>query len=197
MTDRRQAGLTLLELMLVVAIICLLAGLALTVGVRSRERAEMTACAFNLRQLGMALSLYAYDHDGYLPQVSYGAGDPQAKWLAATLPYYGGAREIEQCPAWDARAYGRLSYVINASFSHGTALGSVPEPATTIIMAERRAGYTHLDYHWNEGWLALEDSIDGTRHGAVSNYLFADGHTEAMPFNLTLQPINMHDPQHR
>lgn len=198
---RSRRGVTLLELVVVAAIISILSGVAVTVLARSRDRAQLAVCQSNMRQLGFALSMYAQDHGGLLPQVHYGEGDLIAKWSAAITPYCQ-LRDI-QCPLWDRRATGLwLSYVLNSAFSHGESLLEVPDPSATILAAERRPGYTHLDYHWQAGphpgpgvdALALEDSIDVARHAGMSNYLFVDGHTETMPLDYTIQPINLHDP---
>lgn len=182
---------------MVLAIVSIIAGLLATAVLRSRDRAHLFACQSNLRQLYVAVSMYGQDYPaGALPQVQYGVGDPLAKWVRAMLPYYAG-KEILTCPLWDSRSTGiTMSYVLNDSFAHGASLHDAVDPSTTILLAERRPGYTHLDYHWQPGGLALQDSIDTGRHSGVSNYLFVDGHVEAMPFDYTLQPINMHNPGH-
>lgn len=63
----RKFGFTLMELLVVMAIIVLLMGVTFSVYLRAREKARQTACASNLKQLGTALFLYAQDNDGYFP----------------------------------------------------------------------------------------------------------------------------------
>ena len=60
-------GFTLIEMIVVIAIIALLAGLIFSVMARAKEKALQTACASNLRQLGMATLMYAQDYNDVLP----------------------------------------------------------------------------------------------------------------------------------
>jgi len=192
---RSHTGVTLLELMVVLAIISILAGLVTTALVRARDDARRAACQTAMRQLSTGLTMYAQDYGGMLPQVNYGRGDPMQKWLAALRPYFYRGWELDQCPLWySAGSSGPFSYVINASYSHGSPMLTAINPTMTILLAERKPGYTHVDYHWAQGTLAMEDSIDSTRHNGMSNYLFVDGHVKALPFEYTLQPVNLHDP---
>lgn len=63
----RRRGYTLMEILVVIGIIATLAGLIFVVGGSVRRRAQHTACAENLHSLGVALYLYANDHDGWVP----------------------------------------------------------------------------------------------------------------------------------
>ena len=58
---------TLLEAVLVVAIITLIAALLLPAIETSRQRARQSACANNLRQIGLALHGFAHDHNSLFP----------------------------------------------------------------------------------------------------------------------------------
>lgn len=67
-TQHRQVGVrassafTLIELLVVIAIISVLAGLLLPALARTKSLANEKACASNLRQVNMALSMYADEH---------------------------------------------------------------------------------------------------------------------------------------
>ena len=58
---------SLIELLIVVAIIAILAALLLPVLSRAKERARQVVCMNNLRQIAIAASIYVDDNDGWLP----------------------------------------------------------------------------------------------------------------------------------
>ena len=67
MTDRHvgERGFTLIELMIVVAIIAILAGILLPNFVNARAQAQTSACESNLRAIATAMELYYADHQRY------------------------------------------------------------------------------------------------------------------------------------
>ena len=62
-----QPGFTLLELLVVLAIVAILASLLLPALARAKDAARKTACISNLRQMGIAIRLYSNDHDHLIP----------------------------------------------------------------------------------------------------------------------------------
>lgn len=65
--SHRQAepGFTLIELLVVIAIIAVLAALIFPVLGRMREKANLSKCSNNLRQLCVALNAYVAEHGRY------------------------------------------------------------------------------------------------------------------------------------
>jgi prepilin-type N-terminal cleavage/methylation domain-containing protein/prepilin-type processing-associated H-X9-DG protein len=65
--NRRRAiqtgGFTLIELLVVIAIIAILAAILFPVFANAREKARQTACASNLKQMGLAAMMYIQDYD--------------------------------------------------------------------------------------------------------------------------------------
>ncbi len=69
MRQSRGGGFTLVEMLVVVAIIAILASIMFPVFSRARAAARKAACASNLRQIGTAFELYVSDNDECFPYV--------------------------------------------------------------------------------------------------------------------------------
>jgi prepilin-type N-terminal cleavage/methylation domain-containing protein len=109
MQKQAQQAFTLIELLCVIAVIAILAGLIMPVLQNTTLRAYDTKCMNNLRQIGMAANAAANDNDNTYPPIeidgdsnivydSLKLSDP-IKTMDVALAPYGITPEILKCPA--------------------------------------------------------------------------------------------------
>ncbi len=102
MGAQRNPGFTLIELLVVIAIIAILAAILFPVFARERENARRCSCCSQLRQLGLALHMYAQDCDELFPigtdPAQWTNGNPKLQFCRAVYPYCNN-RQIFYCPS--------------------------------------------------------------------------------------------------
>jgi len=115
MSHRRLIGFTLIELLVVVAIIALLAALLLPALKQARDRGKVAVCTGNLRQLGMAVQMYAGDWNDYFPPTWNGITyicDMRPGISYFTCQYLGTCRTVS------SDGYVHTTWICPASYQH-------------------------------------------------------------------------------
>jgi prepilin-type N-terminal cleavage/methylation domain-containing protein/prepilin-type processing-associated H-X9-DG protein len=136
----QRRGFTLIELLVVIAIIAILAAILFPVFAQAREQARSTACLSNLKQLGVAISMYRSDWDsrgpfsGWPPSFSgqFNIHSPNSvyeqDWQCSIQPYIKNALVLH-CPS-DKTPYDErpVSYLYNPYM----AINREPAPEATF-----------------------------------------------------------------
>lgn len=181
------AGFTLVELLSVIAIIGVLAGILVPVGMFARSTARSARCASNLRQLGAAVMLYVQDNSGELPLAlqsssqrgwdyflgeagHVGARKQSGKWVS---PVFGCPLRRAASDNPDVTTYGMNGTLTGST--GGPKLATLDRPGATLLMAD---GNPLSNGNFNIAfWQSVNKPL--ATHGDKANLLFADGHVEA------------------
>lgn len=187
-SPRSSQGFTLIELLVTAAIVALLAA-GLVGGVRyGISMARRAACAKNMHQIGVGLTGFAMDHDGYFPLTTH-TESAEGSWINTLQPYVGAIDQLLICPSDpqgdERRKNGVSSYVLNefmavagrdpfgqASGPSFTHLPSLPQPNKTItvfigadsLSPSISSDHTH-SRNWSS-WSNVLDDIQPDRHHA-------------------------------
>lgn len=174
-----KKAFTLMELLVVAVIIGILAALLVPAIGKAREGARRSACANNLRQIGLAISMYMNEHDFKFPPWMT-AGTPVKYWYNDLEPYVDD-KNIYKCPSYKYHDYSdpeHFSYAfnlegLNDAAGAGIDINAVSSPSQCIMVADGGPPYQSEE---SSCLLWAHGSISNTRHSRGTNILFVDGH---------------------
>jgi prepilin-type N-terminal cleavage/methylation domain-containing protein/prepilin-type processing-associated H-X9-DG protein len=195
----REKAFTLIELMVVIGIIAVLAGLLLGSVARAKEKTRTIQCVSNLKQWGTALFFYTADNEDYTPRRGQGVQPVMVinraeDWFNALPPLLGlptyetlaaGGRIPEahettvfSCPRAQRGTHSNfLSYAMNMYLSpwirpEPHRYGEIPRPSSLAFMADGPCAYA-----------STVPSANGysvqARHTGRANIALLDGHVES------------------
>ena len=200
-SHRRIAGraFSLIELLLVIAIIALLLAALLPVLRKVQESARTTACASNVRQIVYALGIYAQSHYDRLPYQTFGSDD----WSGALLSS-GASAAVFRCPVDTSSRRGVTNF--EAIRSYGVNCGpylpvNVPPrfapwppvrngrpaklhavPNHVFLVGDNHGQFTesaaYVGFTESEGLDGIAWGTHRDRRGRGDNYGYGDGHVE-------------------
>lgn len=160
---RDASAFTLVELLVVIAVIAILAAILFPVFAQAREKARQTACMSNMKQIATGLQMYVTDYDekiffrsGWANSRSgntkiLGPGDSanHYRWWNLLMPYIKN-NDVFACPSDDLPTQSpdtngnltiRRSYMALAS-AESLNLAAVDDPVETIVITEK----------WGKDW---------------------------------------------
>lgn len=194
---KNRSGFTLIELLVVIAIIAILAAILFPVFSQAKEAAKKTQDLSNIRQIGVALNLYANDHDDCSVVKDEHLG---YDWYPSLFAYVK-SKDIFRTPAYRAQpTEPETDYLINGVFAHGISMTFSSDPANQVMLALRKQFVEDDDYHpWPEDEVSWDNPAAYAEGGEDwfterifweaftkgSNFTFADTHAKFFKRDLT------------
>ncbi len=193
-----RKGFTLIELLVVIAIIAILAAILFPVFSKAREKARQAACASNVKQIMLAIQMYAQDYDEMLPFAWDYAGYVNTGiylyWWVVLQPYVKN-EQIFVCPStrlnpgyvWN---YPHMPYRTDPNWTpdlRKNMLAWWKRPAQVMVIADRDAehpcGWSIFMYCPFESWASAYwtdpyTANVGHHHNGGANVGFLDGHVK-------------------
>lgn len=189
-----RAAFTLVELLVVLAVVILLSTIALSGISKVRDKADAARCASNLRSIGSAFLLYANDFDGYLPLhinslVTPDPAERRKGWQVKIMPYMMmdsvTVRSRFICPSADPRPRTdqETTYAISMFLQAQPLAGRIENLTSSIVLvADAPTGNYDTMLPWNYSGYSNGHRLQMFRHdgGTRQNAAFSDGSVRSM-----------------
>jgi len=154
LSQPRRRAFTLVEMLVVLAIIALLVAILFPVFSRVREKGRQANCVSNLKQLGIGFAQYVQDNDEYYPMEAYNLNATGGTIVWPSLIYtYVKDQDVYKCPDDTLTAdFGAVTFPVSYGYStyfglahsmtnlgihsEGLPCSFLVKPASTLFMAD-------------------------------------------------------------
>jgi len=142
--DNLKAGLTLVELLVLIAVLAILAGFLLPSLSRSTRHAPRITCVNNLKQVGLSFQIYAGDNRDHYPTDLSTSDQPVVNELTPVFQYLQslsnelGAVKVVICPSDEKRKVADdFSTLRDANISYFVGLDANENSPTSVLSGDR------------------------------------------------------------
>lgn len=189
---KRNAGFTLVELLIVVGVIALLVALLAPALQSARGKAYQITCSNNLKQIGIGIFTYANDYNEYVPIIYIGV-EPDWAWNGILDNHgYVSFKKLNRgsgggwCPVKSQTGKPRYGMNQRVELQPGRTikLSMIGNPSLVVLLTENRGNAEVSPWYV----LPSEFAVD-PRHGGAANYLLFDSHGQSSnnPFAMKWQ----------
>jgi len=149
MRNNGQKGFTLIELMIVIAIIAILAAILIPNFLHARAMSATYSCEGNIRQLATAMEEYAVDNSGtYAPSIAVLQAANGGVYLRnVPADPGGGVYTITNTPTGPCTALANVTYTITDGDQH--------DPTTGVLLPGYAPGNRGIDYCAPSGLISV------------------------------------------
>jgi prepilin-type N-terminal cleavage/methylation domain-containing protein len=180
------AGFSLVELISVLALMCIMALMLYGFGSASRQRSQQKLCADNLQKIYLAMQIYANDFGGRLPENPNAVTSEQV--LDELVPRYTTDTSIFICPG------GRDSQILSGEplvkhkISYAYYMGRRLDPPQNVLMSDRQVDTQSKAA--GEFVFSENGRPPGNNHHKYGgNFLLCDGSVRPSPPQLTFSLV--------